>query len=162
MEYHAFHDWLATPGFLHAGATTHADLALVSMLFVALLFTFGVIMAIKQHYEIHRWTQTTGVIFSTVIAGWLMARGFAEEVIKEGPKPGGEVFYVLLASHGVVGIIAVLLGVFIALRANGLVPKRLQFNNYKLVMRCSYGLYMLAVVLGVWVYVVMPDRVAAA
>jgi len=69
---------------------------------------------------------------------------------------------VLLASHGVVGIIAVLLGVFIALRANGLVPKRLQFNNYKLVMRCSYGLYMLAVVLGVWVYVVMPDRVAAA
>ena len=162
MEYHAFHDWLATPGFLHAGATTHADLALVSMLFVALLFTFGVIMAIKRHYEIHRWAQTTGVIFSTVIAGWLMARGFAEEVIEEGPNPGGEVFYVLLASHGIVGTIAVLLGVFIALRANGLVPKRLQFNNYKLVMRCSYGLYMLAVVLGAWVYVVMPDRVAAA
>ena len=67
MEYHAFHDWLATPGFLHAGATTHADLALVSMLFVALLFTFGVIMAIKRHYEIHRWTQMTVLKMTPVV-----------------------------------------------------------------------------------------------
>jgi hypothetical protein len=38
------------------------------------------------------------------------------------------------------------------LRANGLVPKPLQFSNYRLFMRTSYALYMLATVLGVLVY----------
>jgi hypothetical protein len=46
-----------------------------------------------------------------------------------------------------------LLGLFIVLRANGLVPKALRFTNYKLFMRTSYGLYMLATLIGVIVYI---------
>ena len=53
------------------------------------------------------------------------------------------------------GWLAPVLGVFIVLRANKLVPKALQFSNYKLFMRTSFVLYMLATLLGVIVYVVV-------
>ena len=68
-------------------------------------------------------------------------------------------FFVLLTAHALLGVLAVLLGVFIALRGNKLVPKAFQFENYKPVMRVSYTLYMLTTLLGIWVYVIMPDRV---
>ena len=55
--------------------------------------------------------------------------------------------------HALVGLAALLLGVFVVLRGNGLVPKALRFKNYKLFMRTAYVLYMLATLLGVIVYV---------
>jgi hypothetical protein len=52
-----------------------------------------------------------------------------------------------------VGAIGLVLGTFVVLRGNELVPKALRFSNYKLFMRTSYVLYMLATLLGVIVYV---------
>jgi hypothetical protein len=48
-----------------------------------------------------------------------------------------------------------LLGIFVVLRGNNLVPSALRFKNYKLFMRTSYALYMLATALGVIVYVLV-------
>ena len=56
--------------------------------------------------------------------------------------------------HGLIGFSALTFGLFVTLRGNGLVPRALQFNNYKLFMRFAYGLYMLATLLGVGVYLV--------
>ena len=47
-----------------------------------------------------------------------------------------------------------MLGLFVVLRANELVPQALRFTNYKLFMRTSYALYMLATLMGVIVYVI--------
>jgi hypothetical protein len=41
---------------------------------------------------------------------------------------------------------------FVVLRANGLMPKPLRFSNYKGAMRVSYTLYILATLIGVFVY----------
>ena len=51
-----------------------------------------------------------------------------------------------------VGTVGVLLGVFIVLRGNELVPQALRFSNYKPVMRTAYVIYMLATLLGIAVY----------
>ena len=77
----------------------------------------------------------------------------------DGDDPVSEFFNILLFSHIFHGSTAVLLGLFIALRANGLVLEFLQFQKYKTSMRVSYAPYMVAIFLGVWVYVAMPDRV---
>lgn len=45
--------------------------------------------------------------------------------------------------------------VYVTLVGNGLLPKRLRFTNYKLFMRTSYVLYMLATFLGVVIYIVV-------
>jgi uncharacterized membrane protein YozB (DUF420 family) len=55
----------------------------------------------------------------------------------------------------VVGAIGLVLGLFVVLRGNELVPKSLRFANYKLFMRASYALYMLATLVGVIVYVIV-------
>ena len=54
-----------------------------------------------------------------------------------------------------IGAIALVFGVFVALRGNKLVPKSLRFNNYKLFMRWAYALYMLATLGGVIVYIIV-------
>ena len=46
-----------------------------------------------------------------------------------------------------------LFGIFVVLRANGLVPERLRFKNYKLFMRSAYALYSLATAMGLVVYI---------
>jgi hypothetical protein len=61
-------------------------------------------------------------------------------------------FYAVASLHGLIGFAALAFGLFVALRGNELVPRALKFSNYKLFMRISYGLYMLATLLGIWVY----------
>ena len=51
------------------------------------------------------------------------------------------------------GFTALVFGLFVALRANGLMPKFLRFNNYKAFMRVSFALYMLATLIGLFVYI---------
>ena len=55
--------------------------------------------------------------------------------------------------HALIGLFGLVLGVFVVLRANKLVPKACRFKNYKLFMRTSYSLYIAATFLGVMVYI---------
>jgi uncharacterized membrane protein YozB (DUF420 family) len=57
--------------------------------------------------------------------------------------------------HALVGVIGVLLGLFVVLRGNDLVPKGLRFSNYKLFMRTSYIIYMLSTLGGIAVYIIV-------
>jgi uncharacterized membrane protein YozB (DUF420 family) len=61
--------------------------------------------------------------------------------------------YAVTTVHALVGLVGMVLGIFIVLRGNNLVPKALRFKNYKFFMRTSYDLYMLATLLGVIVYI---------
>jgi uncharacterized membrane protein YozB (DUF420 family) len=54
--------------------------------------------------------------------------------------------------HAIIGTVTFLLGVFVVLRANKLVPQAWRFQNYKLFMRTSYSLYMLTTLIGIAVY----------
>jgi uncharacterized membrane protein YozB (DUF420 family) len=56
--------------------------------------------------------------------------------------------------HSIIGAIGLLLGIFVVLRANKLVPKAVRFSNYKGFMRTSYAIYMLATLGGVFVYII--------
>ena len=55
-----------SPGFLGLGADMSADIDLVSMILIGLLFTFGVVMAIRGRYETHRYVHIFEVVLSTV------------------------------------------------------------------------------------------------
>jgi uncharacterized membrane protein YozB (DUF420 family) len=63
--------------------------------------------------------------------------------------------YAVTTTHGLAGMIGLVLGIFVVLRGNELVPKSLRFANYKLFMRTSYVLYVLVTLMGVVVYVIV-------
>jgi uncharacterized membrane protein YozB (DUF420 family) len=148
-------DFLQGPGFLGTNGTLGADISLVLSLLAAVLFTIGWRLAARRRYEAHRWVQTAAACLNAVLVLAWMVRYFGLYVAPEIPARLGEASYGVTTVHAVVGVIGLMLGVFVALRGNELVPKGLRFTNYKLFMRISYSLYMLGTLLGVVVYIIV-------
>lgn len=145
-------DLLHKPGFLGTAANWAADMTLVLMIVIAIALTVGVVLARRGKYEAHRWVQTSSVVLNVVLVIWLMILPYRDFVAPGIPQQLNEPFFLITTLHGFVGFFAFVLGIFIVLRANGLMINALKFNNYKLFMRTSYGLYMLTIFLGLLVY----------
>ena len=139
---------VATPS---AGAVT----TLVVILASAVLFTVGWRLAVRRRYEAHRWVQTVAVCLNAaVVLAWMIKR-FVDYVLPQIPEHLDVTPYAVNTAHAVVGAVAFVFGVFVALRGNELVPKSLKFRNYKPFMRGAYALYMLGTLTGVITYVVL-------
>jgi uncharacterized membrane protein YozB (DUF420 family) len=143
------------PGFFGTQANFHSDATLVLILITAVLFTIGWQLAVRKRYEPHRWVQTSAVMLNTIVVLIAMISSFLTHILPGIPGKLNEGSYGVTTVHALVGMVGLVLGVFVVLRGNKLVPKILQFRNYKLFMRTSYALYMLATLLGVVVYIVM-------
>ncbi len=147
-------DFYLWPGFLGTRATFGPDLALVLILVSSALFTIGWQLAVHKHYDIHRWVQTTAAIINASVVLVVMVGSFWGFTLPEVPSQLAEPRVWVTVVHACVGTVTFLLGVFVVLRANLLVPQALRFKNYKLFMRTSYGLYMFATLVGLAVYLV--------
>ena len=145
---------LHQPGFLGTNANFAADMTLLVSIVVAILFTMGVVLAIKGRYQAHRWVQTTAAMLNAILILWMMFLPFRDFIAKDfmGERP--PYFYAVTTIHATIGFVALVFGLYVVLRGNNfiLIPSFLRFNNYKLYMRIAYGLYMLATLLGIWVY----------
>jgi uncharacterized membrane protein YozB (DUF420 family) len=140
-------------GFLGTKAPVRSDITLVLILITSVLFTIGWQLALRKRFEAHRWVQTTAAILNAIIVLLAMINIFIIYILPGIPGKLLQGSYGATTVHGLVGAIGLLLGLFVVLRANKLVPKRLRFKNYKLFMRTSYGIYMFATLLGVVVYI---------
>lgn len=127
-------------------------MTLLIMLLIALIFSIGAWMAVRGKYAVHRLLQTTAVILNLILVSWMMILPYRDFVAPGLPQRINERFYFVTTLHALLGFSALVLGIFVTLRGNGLMIKPLRFNNYKLFMRISYGLYMLATLVGIWVY----------
>jgi uncharacterized membrane protein YozB (DUF420 family) len=148
-------DFLTSPGFLGTHATLRSDLTLVLILITAILFNIGFILARRKQFTAHRWVQTVSVILNTLVVIISMVTSFIIHILPGIPSKLNQGDYAVTTVHGLVGAVAVLIGLFVMLRGNELMPKKLRFKNYKLFMRLAYTLYMLATLGGVAVYVIV-------
>jgi uncharacterized membrane protein YozB (DUF420 family) len=140
-------------GFLGTKAPMRSDITLVLILITATLFTIGWRLAVKKKYEAHRWVQTVAATLNAIVVLVAMVNVFIVYIVPGIPAKLFQGSYGATTLHGLVGAIGLVLGVFIVLRANNLVPQSLRFKNYKMFMRTSYIIYILATLLGVVVYV---------
>ena len=145
-------NFLDHPGFLRTHATILSDLTLVLILVTAILFTIGWQLARHKHYESHRWVQTFAAGLNAIVVLGVMINSFLTHILPGIPGKLQQGDYAVSTVHAAVGAIGLLLGIFVVLRGNELVPNALRFKNYKLFMRTAYVLYMLATFLGVIVY----------
>ncbi len=140
-------------GFLGTKAPVRSDITLILILITAVLFTIGWGLALRKKYEAHRWVQTTAAILNTIVVLLAMVNVFIVFILPGIPSKLLQGSYGATTIHGLVGAIGLILGLYIVLRANKLLPKSLNFSNYKLFMRTSYAIYMSATFLGVIVYI---------
>ena len=83
-----------------------------------------------------------------------MVRSFVLYVVPEIPARLDERVYAVNTAHAAIGAVGLVLGIFVVLRANGLLPKALHFTAYKPWMRTSYAVYMLSTVGGIVLFFV--------
>jgi len=145
-------DVLKPSGFLGTRAPFIADLTLILILLTAILFTIGWRLARHKKFDAHRWVQTSSASLNAIVVLSVMINSFVLYILPGIPGKLLMGDYAVTTIHAFVGMCGLLLGIFVVLRANKLVPKRLRFKNYKRFMRTSYGLYMGATLLGVLVY----------
>ena len=146
-------DFLSGPGFLGTHAPFLSDLSLVLVSLTAILFTIGWQLARRRHYEAHRWVQTVAAVINAIVVLGVMVNSYVTHILPGIPSKLLEGDYGVTTVHAIIGTIGLLLGIFVVLRGNELVPNALRFKNYKLFMRTAYTLYMLATLLGILVYV---------
>ncbi len=142
-------------GFLGTSAPFRSDLSLLLIITSAILLTIGWRLAVAKHFEVHRWIQTTAVAINALAVVIVMIPAFILYILPGIPNKLLEGSYGVTTVHAIIGAIGLVLGIFIVLRANGLMPAALRFHNYKAFMRTSYAIYMLSTVIGVIVYVVV-------
>ncbi|NJD58829.1 MAG: hypothetical protein C3F13_08695 [Anaerolineales bacterium] len=148
-------DFLTMPGLLGTRATLRADLTLVLILLSAVLFNIGFVLARRKHYVAHRWVQSVAVILNSAVVLISMVTSYVIHILPGIPAKLGEGDYAVTSLHALIGTIGLVFGIFVALRGNNLVPRTLQFSNYKLFMRWAYALYMLATLGGIVVYFIV-------
>ena len=140
------------PGFLGTNATFRPDLTLVLILVTAMLFTIGWQLAVRKRYTAHRWVQTLAASLNAIVVLSTMISSFLIFILPGIPGKLLEGSYGVTTVHALVGMVGLVLGVFVVLRGNELVPQSLRFTNYKLYMRIAYALYMVSTLIGVAVY----------
>ena len=146
--------YLGGPGFLGTHGSVGADLSLVVMVVASVMLSAGVVLAKAKRYAAHRWTQTAAVCLNAIPVAVWMIRSFWLYIVPGLPGDLSQGSYLLATVHAAVGAIGVALGVSVAIRANQLEAKGESLSRYRTAMRVSYGVYMLGVILGVWLYVV--------
>jgi len=144
---------LSGSGFLGTHAPFISDLTLILILLTAILFTIGWQLARHKRFKAHRWVQTSSASLNAVVVLSVMINSFVLHILPGIPRKLLQGDYAVTTIHAFVGMVGLLLGIFVVLRANKLlVPMRLRFKKYKPFMRTSYGLYLAATILGMIVY----------
>src|SRR4051812_37882082 len=142
-------------GFLGTNASLLSDLSLVLGMLVALTLTLGVVLAMRKKFSAHRWVQSGAITLNVIQVATIMVGSFARSAAPGIPARLGEHYFAVAAAHGLLGTLTLGLGVFVAIRANELLPPFLgflRFHNYKLFMRSAYVLYMATTAFGVATY----------
>ncbi len=113
----------------------------------------GTILARKGRYRAHAVCQAAVVLLNIWVVAASMTPVFYRKVVAALAAGSVSTHYLLAAVHGVVGLVAELLGVYILLVAGtSLMPRRLRFVDYKPWMRSGLAIWCLALLLGFAVY----------
>ncbi len=140
-------------GFLGTAATRQADVTLLLEIIMGLALVLGALLARRRCYRAHGWCQSAVVLMNLVVITRGMLPSFRYGVVPSIPAELADSYYLLAGAHGLFGIGAELLTLYIMLVAGtNLLPRRLRFEHYKRWMRAALVLWWLALLLGILTY----------
>jgi len=147
--------YLDGAGFLTSHSSNGADLSLIITLLAAVLLTVGVVLAKSKRYDAHRWVQTAAVVLNAVPVVFWMIRSFRLYILPDLPGNLSKSVDAITTVHAVAGLIGMVLGLFVMIRANQLAARGESLSRYKNLMRTAYVVYLIATALGIWVYIAL-------
>src|SRR5256885_3413813 len=147
--------FLLMKGFLRTGATFGADLNLVVQFIMGAALLAGAALAKKKRYTAHGICQTTVLLLNLIMIVLVMLPSFRLQVVPAIPRVFRKRYYTVAAIHGLLGVAAQLLGLYIILVAGtNIVPQSLRFSRWKLWVRAELMLWSAVLLSGLRTYFV--------
>jgi uncharacterized membrane protein YozB (DUF420 family) len=141
-------------GFLGTAASRKADITLLMELGMGLVLVVGAWLARRRCYRAHAWCQSAVVLLNLAVIVLNMAPSLHRAVAAASPTGYRDSYYLLAGAHGILGIAAEMLALYILLAAGtNLLPTRLRFVHYKPWMQTALALWWAALLLGILTYV---------
>lgn len=152
-------------GFLGTEADFVSDLTLIAEILFFIAISVGVVAQRRGRYRLHDWIQTPVVILNLFLIGFVMITSFMEqEVASTLPRRPTDPYYLAVAAHAVLGLVATGLAVYGLLAGHKILPRNIGRLRYW--MWATFGFWTAAVVAGVFTYIIWyvqaPPAVAQA
>ena len=140
-------------GFLGTHAGFRSDLNLTIQIAMGLALIFGAFLARAKRFVAHGICQTVVLVLNLVMICFSMWPSFYSHVLPRLPKRLGKRFYAVATIHGVLGVLAEILGLYIVLVAGTkILPETWRFKRWKLWMRIELALWWAVLLMGVTTY----------
>jgi uncharacterized membrane protein YozB (DUF420 family) len=142
-------------GLFPGDAPLTSDLVFVFEIAVGLALILGMLLVRRGHVRAHMYIQSSMVLVNIpVVLAWMVPQYLAY-VLPGLPQDIGQTGYWVPTLMLVAGVAAEAIGVYIVLvAATTLLPERLRFRNYKLVMRGELVLWWAVLLAGFATYFV--------
>jgi uncharacterized membrane protein YozB (DUF420 family) len=140
-------------GFLGTHAGFRSDLNLTIQIAMGLALISGAFLARAKRFVAHGICQTVVLALNLVMIRLSMWPSFHSHVLPRLPKRLGKRFYAVATIHGVLGVLAEILGLYIVLVAGTrILPETWRFKRWKLWMRIELALWWIVLLMGVITY----------
>ena len=140
-------------GFLGTAAPFIADLILLLEIAMGVGLLAGAWLAHEKRFRQHAWCQSAVVLLNLAIIALVMMPSFRTRVLPKIPARLGKVYYALATAHGILGIIAEIVALYILLSAGTqLLPEKVRVTRYKSWMRGTLALWWVVLILGITTY----------
>ena len=142
-------------GFLGTHAGFGSDLNLTIQIAMGVALITGAFLARAKRFAAHGICQTVVLVLNLVMICFLMWPSFQSHVLPRLPERLGKGFYAVATIHGVLGVLAEILGLYIVLVAGTkILPESWRFKRWKLWMRVELALWWVVLMMGVLTYCV--------
>ncbi len=144
----------ARPGLFGTRATLSSDLNLIAQFILLLGLGIGAAFAHRGNITAHQYTQTGIVLFNLVLTIFIMAVSYRQNVIPKLPGILGTAYGLVSTIHAILGLLAIICGLYLIIRMNQLIPESLRISWWRNLMRFTLGLYWAVGLLGLGLYYV--------
>jgi uncharacterized membrane protein YozB (DUF420 family) len=140
-------------GFLGTWASFSADLNLLIQVAMGAALLVGAFLARTKRYTAHAACQAAVLILNLPMIAFLMWPSFHLRVLPRLSTHFGKRYYAIAATHGVLGAVAELFGLYIMLVAGtNILPRSWRFQSWKLWMRIELALWWVVLLSGIGTY----------
>jgi uncharacterized membrane protein YozB (DUF420 family) len=140
-------------GFLGTQAGFGADLNLLIQIAMGTALIVGAFLARSKRYTAHGACQTTVLVLNLVLISSVMWPSFHLQVLPHLPKHFGKRYYAIATIHGLLGVVAELVGLYILLVAGtNILPQAWRFQRWRLWMCIELALWLSVLLIGIATY----------
>ena len=127
--------------FLETAAPRGANVVLVLEMVMGIGLLLGAWLARKGSFRQHAWCQSIIVLLNFAVVAVMMVPSFRVHVLPRIPAKLGKAYYALATTHGALGTVTELAGLYILLSAGtNVLPGKLRITKFKVCMRSARGL----------------------